>query len=569
MDIAERKFSPSVALKLIRDGIHPVVARALAARGVADASEAMGRRAQLLPYSALKGAEEAAKILADAIEQQKHLRIVADYDADGATACTVGLRALRAFGASVDFIIPDRKKHGYGLKPPIVREALEVLPKPDMLITVDNGIASLDGVAESNKHGVPVLVTDHHLPGDRHPDAICIVNPNQHGCSFPSKALAGCGVIWYVMWALQDELLERGLVPVEPDFDIDNLLPIVAVGTVADVVKLDLNNRILVNEGLARIRSAPTFPGIEYLARAAGKDPRLLSTSDIGFGIGPRINAAGRLESMNEGVETLFTDSNARAQSLAESLNETNGRRKEIEAGIVDEAVRRLLTDVQPGRYSAVLHGAEWEEGVIGIVASRLKERIFRPTFIMATNEAGQFKGSGRSIPGFHLRDALDRVDRANPGLLIAFGGHAMAAGVTVCEGGLETFQQSFEKVAREMLTPADLNQTLEVDGALSVAEMCLDTVAAVRKQVWGQGFLEPVFYDRFRVVDARAIGGGKHLKLRLEKDGKTFEAVRFRYEDAPPQKDVVLNVAYKMDANRYRDETNLQLLVETFTVSN
>lgn len=568
MDIVERKFAPSVALKLVREGIHPVVARALAARGVTEASQAMGRRSQLLPYSALKGAQEAARILADAIEQGKHLRIVADYDADGATACTVGLRALRAFGASVDFIIPDRKKHGYGLKPPIVLEALAVSPRPDMLITVDNGIASLDGVAEANRHGVPVLVTDHHLPGPSHPDAIAIVNPNQHGCTFPSKALAGCGVIWYVMWALQDELIDRGAVQADPMFDVDSLLPIVAVGTVADVVKLDDNNRILVHEGLQRIRSAPTFPGIEFLAKVAGKDPRLLSTSDIGFGIGPRINAAGRLESMNEGVETLTTDSNAVAQQLAESLNGTNNRRKEIEGEIVEEAVRRLLTDVQADRFTAVLHGAEWEEGVIGIVASRLKERIFRPTFIMATNEAGQFKGSGRSIPGFHLRDALDRVDRACPGLMLAFGGHAMAAGVTVREGGLEQFRQAFEDVARSMLTPADLNQTLEVDGSLGVDEMCLDTVAVIRKQVWGQGFLEPVFYDRFTVVDARPIGGGKHLKLRLQKDGRIFEAVRFRYEDAPPAKDTVLAVAYKMDANRFRDETNLQLLVETFTVT-
>lgn len=568
MHIVERSFSPSVASHLVRAGINSVVARALASRGVTEPAHVHGTLSELLPYSALKGAEDAARILADAIQQGKQLLIVADYDADGATACAIGLRALRAFGAKVDFIIPDRKKHGYGLKPPIVLEALETTPRPDMLITVDNGIASMEGVAEANRHGVPVLVTDHHLPGEKHPDAIGIVNPNQHGCTFPSKNLAGCGVIWYVMWALQDEMVERGMMPADPSFHVNQLLPIVAIGTVADVVKLDLNNRILVNEGLSKIRSAPTFPGVEFIARAAGKDPRMLSTSDIGFGIGPRINAAGRLESMNSGVEALMTETAARAQALAEMLHEINGRRKEIEGEIVEEAVRRLLTDVQPDRYSAVLHGAEWNEGVIGIVASRLKERIWRPTFIMATNEHGQFKGSGRSIPGFHLRDALDRVDRMHPDLMIAFGGHAMAAGVTVREGGLEIFRDAFEVVARQMLTPADLNQTLEVDGSLSTDEMCLDTVAQLRRQVWGQGFLEPVFCDTFKVAESKAIGGGKHLKLRLEKDGRTFDAVRFRYEDTLPPKDSLLKVAYKMDANKFRDETNLQLLVEHFEVS-
>lgn len=566
MDIVERKFSPSTALSLCRSGVHPVLARVLAARGVLRSADAAGAFSELIPYTALKGAVEMAEVLADAIQDNKRMLIVADYDADGATACSIGVRALRAFGAKVDFLIPNRIEHGYGLTKEISEIACLRDPKPDYLITVDNGIASHEGIAMANSLGVPVLVTDHHLPAATHPAAKVIVNPNQHGCTFPSKAMAGCGVIFYVMWALQDELVARGYEAMDTSFDIGALLPIVAIGTVADVVALDANNRILVNEGVARIRNGYSFPGIDALAKVSSRNPRELATSDIAFGIGPRINAAGRLESMDAGVECLTTDSTARADALAGMLHDINDRRKEIEGEMTEEAVRRLLTDVREGRYTAVLHSNDWHQGVIGIVAGRLKERIWRPTFILANGKNGEFKGSGRSIPGFHLRDALDMVAKRRPDVLAKFGGHAMAAGVTVREGQLEAFSDAFEEVARELLRPADLNQVLETDGGLENDEMTLATVAIIKQQVWGQGFPEPSFKDVFTVVQSRAIGGGKHLRLTLEKGGRVFQGVKFRHTDGLPPKQVSL--VYKLDANKFKDETNLQLLIEHLDVA-
>jgi single-stranded-DNA-specific exonuclease len=561
MQIVERKFSPSAALSLHREGVSTVLARVLASRGVVRAADAVGTAAGLIPYTALKGAVEMAEVLADAIESGKRLLIVGDYDADGATATSVGLRALRAFGANVDFLIPNRLELGYGLSPELARIACSRDPKPDYLITVDNGIASHAGIAECNRMGVEVLVTDHHLPAATHPEARVIVNPNQHGCEFPSKAMAGCGVIYYVMWALQDELVMRSYAGMDMGFDVTRLLPIVAIGTVADVVALDANNRILINEGIQRIRQGRSFPGIDAIARVAGKNPRELSTSDIAFGIGPRINAAGRLETMDAGVETLCTDLTARAEALAQQLHDINDRRKEIEGEMTEEAVRHLLTDVQEDRYTAVLHSQDWHQGVIGIVAGRLKERIWRPTFVMANGKDGEFKGSGRSIPGFHLRDALDMVDRRCPGLLLKFGGHAMAAGVTVRPGGLAEFSDAFEAVGRLLLKPSDLNQTLEVDGALDTAEMSLETVKVLKNQVWGQAFPEPAFCDEFDVVESRAIGQGKHLRLTLQKGKTRFQAVKFRHTDGlPPTR---IRAVFKLDANTYRNETNLQLLVE------
>lgn len=561
MKIVDRIFAPGTALSLIREGVNPVLAKVLAARGVAQAKDAAGPLEDLLPYTALKGAVAMAEILADAIEAKKRLLIVADYDADGATACSVGIRALRSFGADVRYLIPNRLEHGYGLTPEIARIACAMEPKPDYLITVDNGISSHAGIEECNRLGVPVLVTDHHLPAETHPNALVIVNPSQHGCTFPSKALAGCGVMYYVMWALQDELVSRGFMGMDTKFDVSHLLPIVAIGTVADVVALDSNNRILVKEGVRQIRKGETFFGIDALARVSSRSPRELATSDIAFGIGPRINAAGRLESMDAGVECLTTDSVARAQALATMLHEINDRRKEIESDMTEEAVRRLLTDVRESRFTAALHADEWHQGVIGIVAGRIKEKIWRPTFVLATGKNGELKGSGRSIPGFNIRDALTEVDVRHPGLLLKYGGHAMAAGVTVKPGGLDEFVEAFEAVGKAWLKPADLNQVLEVDGALDIKEMSLDTVKVLKNQVWGQAFPEPIFSDVFNVADSRAIGGGKHLRLILEKGGQKFTAVKFRHTDGLPPKRV--KAVFKLDANTFRDETNLQLLVD------
>jgi single-stranded-DNA-specific exonuclease len=565
MHIAERKFSPSTALTLIKAGVSPLLARVFAARGIRKADEVTGELSELLPYTQLKGCEDTARILADAILESKRLLIVADYDADGATACSVAVRALRAFGANVGFLIPKRLEHGYGLTPEIAKLAAKETPAPDFLVTVDNGIASHMGIQEANFLGIPVLVTDHHLPTDEAPAARAIVNPNQHGCKFPSKSMAGVGVIYYVMWALQDELMRRGIEPVEDGFDVTSLLPIVAIGTIADVVPLDRNNRILVNEGLKRIHRGHSFPGIEALASVAKRNARELTTGDIAFAIGPRINAAGRLQTMDAGVETLTTESYARAQALANQLNELNDKRKDIEAATVEQAVDQLISKLGvDDRYTVVLHDNDWHEGVIGIVAGRVRERTYRPTFILSTNHKGEMKGSGRSIPGFHLRDALDLVDKRNPGILLKFGGHAAAAGLTLREGSFELFRAAFEEVAREMLSPALLNQVMETDGSLDVEEMTLDMVADIKTQVWGQMFPEPTFSDEFRVLEYRKLGDkGQHLRMTLEKGGVKFVSVKFRHEEGEvPSR---IRAVFKMDANTFRNETSLQLLLDHF----
>jgi single-stranded-DNA-specific exonuclease len=568
MQIAERKFAPSTALTLIKGGIPPLLARVFAARGIRKAEDITGPLSDLHPYTELKGCVAMAELLADAILQDKRLLVLADYDADGATACSVAVRGLRAFGANVGFLIPKRLEHGYGLTPAIAKVAMAAEPKPDFIITVDNGIASHAGIQECNFQGVPVLVTDHHLPAADlpPPDARVIVNPNQVGCKFPSKAMAGCGVIWYVMWALQDAMAKRGILPIQDDYDVKSLLPIVAIGTVADVVALDRNNRILVNAGLTLIHKNYSFPGIDALAIAAKRNPRELTTGDIAFGVGPRINAAGRLQTMDAGVECLTTESVARAQALGKQLNELNIERQEIERKVVEQAADKLATELNVATcYSIVLHRQEWHEGVIGIAAGRIKERLWRPTFIMTSNHEGKLKGSGRSIPGFHLRDALDMVYKRNPNIFLGFGGHAMAAGVTLREGCFEEFQKDFEEVAHELLKPADLNQILETDGSLDIDEMSLDTVADLKLHPWGQAFPAPAFLDTFRVLEYRKLGeNGDTLRMTLEKEGRKFVAVKFRQdptEEIPPR----IKAVFKLDANTFRNETSLQLLIDYF----
>ena len=567
MHIVQRKYSPSTALALSRNGATPLLSRVWAARGIKSISDVKGKVTDLIPYEELTNAVEMAEILADAIVARKKLLIIADYDADGATACTVGLRALKAYGADVESLIPDRMEHGYGLTDGIVDMAANLPRKPDIIITVDNGISNVAGVKHAMKLGMQVLITDHHLPGDEVPPALKIVNPNQRGCDFPAKSLAGCGVIWYVMWALKDVLARRGIPQADPTFKIASLLPIVAVGTIADVVALERNNRILVAEGLRFIHNGVSFAGIDALAKVAGKDARSLSCSDVGFGIGPHINAAGRLASMDAGVACLMTDSAQAAEVWAKELHEKNMERRLIEAKIVDEAVQQLLTLVQPDTYTAVLHADEWHHGVIGIAASRVKDRIYRPTFVMASGKHGEIKGSGRSIIGFHLRDALDMVHKRNPGLLPKFGGHAMAAGVTVCPGGLERFREAFEEVAHELLSPSLLNQQMETDGSLEAMEMNLTTVAQIKAHVWGQGFQEPTFADDFKVLSAKKAGKDEMtLKLKVERGGVAFDAIKFRHEGLNiPER---VRMVYKLDANTFSPfgrpkEPELQLLVD------
>ena len=561
MKIIERTYSPSAAYQLVKAGVGPVLARIYAARGISSKAQLTLGLEGLIPAAMLTDAGTAAAILEEAIADQRRILIVSDYDADGATACAIGLRALRAYGANVGYLVPNRLEHGYGLSPEIVRIAADLTPKPALIITVDNGISSVAGVEEANRLGMEVLVTDHHLPGDMLPTAKLIVNPNRRDCSFPSKALAGCGVMWYVLSALEERLLGRGIAPTPAQFTVRSLLPIVAIGTVADVVALDTNNRLLVRAGLDMIRDHPSFAGLEALAKVSKRDPRELTTGDIAFGIGPRINAAGRLETMDAGVDCLTTDEPERAMALAVRLHEINLQRREIEASTVQEAVEQVAQEVSSSDYTAVAYREGWHKGVIGIVAGRVRELLYRPTFVFALDPNGQLTGSGRSIAGLNLRDALDLVDRRCPGLLLKYGGHAMAAGATLCAGGIEQFTEHFEAVARTLLTPESLRQELQTDGSLEPHEMSLGTVEQIRDEAWGQAFPEPTFSDTFRVLESRRIGDGSHLKLILEKGSKTFTAVKFRAGafEAPHQ----VRTVFKLGANTFQGATNLQLLLE------
>ncbi len=502
--------------------------------------------------------DEAAKLLADSIERREKLLIVADYDADGATACAVGVKALRWFGATVDYLVPNRFEHGYGLTPEIVREA--AARSPNLIITVDNGIAAVDGIGEANRLGMRVLVTDHHLPGERLPDAACIVNPNQVGCGFPSKNLAGVGVIFYTMLALRAELRRRGAFTVErPEPVLGELLDLVALGTIADVVRLDTNNRILVAQGLARIRSGKASPGVAALLDVAGRSAKVASAYDLAFSAGPRLNAAGRLKDMSLGIECLLASDHEQALDLAMKLDRLNRERREIEVTMQDSALE-MLSDIDAGDgYTLSLHRPEWHEGVVGLLASRLKDRFHRPVFAFAAQSDGRLKGSGRSIAGLHLRDALDLVDKRHPGLIERFGGHAAAAGATIAKGRLDEFSSAFEKAARATLTPSDLEQRVETDGDLEPRDMTTDFAKAIRDQVWGQGFPEPRFTGRFAVESQRVVGE-KHLKLTLVLGRQRFSAIRFGSADALPSS---VEAVYRLDLNEYQGTTSVQLVLD------
>lgn len=559
--ITTRRVPLKSSLTLEQQGVSPLLARLFAARGIQQASELDHQLSALIPPTQLRGAEAAAQLLADAIIAGQRLLIIADYDCDGATACAVGMRALRSFGATPDFLVPNRFTYGYGLTPEIVRLAAE--RKPDLLITVDNGIASVAGVAEAKKLGIRTLITDHHLPGDTLPEADVIVNPNQPGCHFPSKALAGVGVMFYVMLALRAELRRRGHFGQRPEPNLGALLDLVALGTVADVVPLDHNNRILVAQGLARMREGRMHPGIMALFNVSGRHAQTATTTDIGFGLGPRLNAAGRLSDMSIGIECLITDDSARALNIAQQLDHFNRERRSIEAEMQDEALQHLeaLVSDEPPRASIALFDPHWHQGVIGILAARIKERQHRPTFAFARGNDGEIKGSGRSIPSLHLRDALDLVAKQQPDLLLRFGGHAAAAGVTLREHDFPRFAASFEAVVHSLLTPADLTRTLETDGALETAYMSLESVRQLSAQIWGQSFPPPLFSDEFRVEKQRILKE-KHLKLTLEKNGVRFEAIQFNHAEPAPER---IHAVYKLDINEYMGNASVQLLLEHF----
>lgn len=558
-ELKQRNINPAAVSRLISQGIEPVLARVYAARGVGDKSEIHGGLLDLYSFREMKGALDAAEILADAISGNKRIVIVADYDSDGATSCSVGLLALRQFGGQVEYMVPNRFVHGYGLTSSIVEE-VHAKYHPDFILTVDNGIASVDGVKRARDLGMQVVVTDHHLPGEILPDAAAIVNPNQPGDTFASKNLAGVGVIFYVMMALRSVLVSRGVFSKESAPKLVSLLDLVALGTVADVVKLDGLNRILVNEGLARIKDGKARPGVKALYAVADQQTFKASSSDFGFKLGPRLNAAGRLDDMSIGISCLISESPDAAKTLAKTLDELNKARREIEGTMKDEAMTDLSAFSPEDRYSIVAYSKGWHEGVVGIVASRLKDSFHRPTFVFAESESGALKGSGRSIPGLHLRDALDMVSKLRPGVLLKFGGHAAAAGATIGAGKLADFQDAFEEVCRLMLDKADLLKVLETDGPLAAEDITLELARSIRDSVWGQGFPEPLFEGVFGVVAQKLVGGGKHLALTLEAGGRQFKSIKF-FEDALLPVTTV-KAAFNIAVDDYR-EPQPQLLVQ------
>ncbi len=552
----QRDFDPRIAAALAAQGFNPALARVLAARGVRSSEEMQTAAPGLLPPAQLAGSAEAAQLLADAIEAQARILIVADYDCDGATACAVALRGLRMMGAQVDYIVPNRFEYGYGLTPAIVDLAAQ--KQPDLIVTVDNGIASLDGVARATELGIEVLVTDHHLPGSALPAAACIVNPNQPGCGFPSKHLAGVGVMFYVLLALRAELRARGAFDAATQPRIDGLLDLVALGTVADVVRLDRNNRILVGLGLSRVRQGRMQPGLAALYQVAGREAATTNARDFGFALGPRINAAGRLTDMTVGIECLATDNFDRALDLARQLDSLNRERRELEGDMQLDASalieERDLTDVR----TLTLFDEGWHQGVVGLVASRIKEKHHRPTIAFARNE-NELKGSGRSIEGVHLRDTLDLVTKIAPGLILKFGGHAMAAGLTIRAEDYEAFSRVFEQATRASTEAALFTRTVAVDGALAPQEITLGLLADVDAQIWGQGFPAPLFANEFRVLEQRLIKDA-HLKLALDLGGKRFDAIFFRRTEPLPDR---AYLAYRPEINDWNGQRRVQLIIE------
>ena len=590
--ITQRSYPADTAQFLVQSGLTPLLARIYAARGILNPAQLDTDIKHLLPFSLLKNAETMASLLADAIADKKKLLIVADYDADGATACTVGMRGLSALGARVEFIVPNRFEYGYGLTPEIVRLAKR--SEPDILLTVDNGIASVEGVAEATRLGMQVLVTDHHLPGEALPDALCIVNPNQPGCNFPSKNLAGVGVMFYVLMALRAEMRKRGAFTNQTEPNLGNLLDLVALGTVADVVKLDDNNRILVQQGLQRIRHGRSCAGIQALLRVARRPAAQVTSYELGFIVGPRLNAAGRLEDMALGIRCLLTDDAAEADDIASKLDALNHERRSIEADMQDSALATLNAFDPEDGFSLSLFNEDWHQGVIGILASRLKDKFHRPVIAFARSQtapargtpkvgnllsgkpdaeltppvgapphrgdpsAGELKGSGRSIAGLHLRDALDLVSKRQPHLILKFGGHAMSAGLSIREEHLHDFRLAFESVAQELLDADALVKTISTDGVLEANEFSLNIARDLQHQVWGQGFSEPLFEGDFRVQTQRIVGE-KHLKLKLSSPAGSFDAIRFFSAEPAPDN---IHAVYSLSVNEYNGSASLQLIV-------
>ena len=582
MKIINRDIPPRALWTLEQAGIHPLLARLYAARGMASADELDDSLARLLPPATLTHADAAARVLADALTQGTPVCIVADYDCDGATACAVGLRGLRMLEAAlathgqraprpdlISYLVPDRVTDGYGLTPALALRVAATGAK--LLVTVDNGIASVEGVQIARELGMQVLVTDHHLPAILNgqvvlPADCTIVNPNQPGCAFESKAIAGVGVMFYVLLALRAELRNRGIFDLKTQPKVDTLLPLVALGTVADVVRLDANNRRLVAQGLKRVRAGALPPGMAALFAVAGRKPEAATAFDFGFAVGPRLNAAGRLSDMTLGIECLTTDDPTRATELARTLDTINRERKTIEGDMREQALQladEMLDESEEPPPALCVFDPDFHEGVVGIVASRLKDKLHRPTFVFAMSGAegheNELKGSGRSIPGFHLRDALDLVAKRHPGVLLRFGGHAMAAGCTIDADSLDIFEAALQQVAHEWLDKATLTRSMQADGPLDKQYRRTDLVDALHKEVWGQGFAPPVFAEEVDVVSQRLVGE-KHLALKLRHQGDPVDAIWFSHtEPLPPR----VKLAFRLDADEWQGQRRVRFLVE------
>lgn len=565
--LEQRSWSERTVWQLEQSGLHPLLARLYAARGIQTATQMSTRMEDLIPPAALKGLRDASELLATAIMQGQRICVVADYDADGATACAVAVRGLRLLGAQTDrvsYFVPDRFRLGYGLTPAIVDlVAKDPQGRPDLLVTVDNGIASIEGVAHANALGMKVVITDHHLPGSTLPDAMAIVNPNQPGCDFPSKNLAGVGVMLYALMGVRQTLRQGGW-PAAEQANLGTLLDLVALGTIADVVPLDSNNRILVANGLARIRQRRCQPGILALYAVAGKPPDRAQSTDLGFLLGPRLNAAGRMDDMRIGIRCLLTDDMGEALKLAQELDRLNLTRRSVEATMKADAASILNSLDIHATAGVSLYDPRWHVGVVGILAGRIKEQLHRPTIVFAGDGKGEIKGSGRSIPGLHLRDALDHLTKLYPDLILKFGGHAMAAGLTIRERDFPRFQQAFDELVDQLLPLEARQQSLAIDGALGEGDLNLNSARLLAEGIWGQGFPAPVFANRFQILESRLLQD-KHLKLTVGSGAQRIDAIRFNDTTVPTAEDTL---AYVLDINHYNGVERPQLRIEAIVPS-
>lgn len=550
-----RKKNIILEKQLIEFDIHKTLASILSARAIDSSNDIDYKLEKLIPYCELSFAESAANFILDMILAKKNILIIGDYDADGATASACAIKGLEKFGANVDFLVPNRFEDGYGLSVSIVEKALE--KKPDLIITVDNGIASIEGVEKAKAHGVDVVITDHHLPGDALPNANFIINPNQKSCNFPSKNLCGVGVIFYLLIAIKSQAKKRKLFNKNEEPRLSDLLDIVCLGTIADLVKLDFNNRLLVQFGMHIIRSGEGNFGIRAISQLSNRRLQNLKTSDLSFVIAPKLNAAGRLDDMSLGIKCLLAKTFDEALHHARRLLSLNTERRQIENEMKDSALSKDILGSLENKKAIALYDASWHQGIIGILASRIKEKFYRPTIIFAKDEEGRLKGSGRSISNFHLRDAIDLISKKNPNLIMSFGGHAMAAGLTILENDFSLFETEFESVASDLLNANDLSIEFEIDHSI-LDDINIDGINLINGEIWGQGFPAPIFKDSFQVLDQKIIGG-KHVKCTLKYKEKKFSAIYFNHEQSLADK---IETIYEIDINRYSGKEEIQLIL-------